>query len=49
MRQLNMLSAMSGDSHAEIEMKRKDQLSPQDEEDSKEVAVQYHSDEVRLF
>ena len=48
-RQLNMLSAMNADSHAENRDEKKDQLSPQDEEDSKEVAVQYHSDEDSSF
>lgn len=48
-RQLNMLSAMNTDSHAENRDEKKDQLSPQDEEDSKEVAVRYHSDEDSSF
>ena len=44
--QLNtMLAAMDTDSHTENRDEKKDQLSPQDEEDLEETAAQYHSDE----
>ena len=44
--QLNtMLAAMDTDSHTENRDEKKDQLSPQDEEDLEETAARYHSDE----
>ena len=40
---------MDTDSHTENRDEKKDQLSPQDEEDLEETAARYHSDEDWSF
>ena len=49
-RQLNeWLAAMTANEHVEDRDEKKDQLSPQDEEDLEETSAQYHSDEDWSF
>ena len=40
-----MIAAMGTNSHTENRDEKKDQLSPEDEEDLEEIAARYHSDE----
>ena len=40
-----MLAAMTANEHVKDRDEKKDQLSPEDEEDLEEIAARYHSDE----
>lgn len=44
-----MIAAMGTNSHTENRDEKKDQLSPQDEEDLEEATARYHSDEDWSF